>query len=372
MDITELTKQLQFAIPEELYEIEPGKVFFFVPKSGIDVSTVINLLGLVEYYDDYILGKDFRLNFFPTDNETILETFAVRIPQDDAPDNVIIGTMDELPGFAKKYLGRKKKDQADNEIKEAKEEKKEMSLPVVVTLDSKNRPGKKVCAICPYRDNAEGNFDTRMLQARPAPGSKEEKKLIGNKEDKLYALLRECYVLDIPLDINKVKKRFNKAVNSDIDYQLIIKAERDNHRPECISYSTFDIYVADGNKYKLNLTAVEKAVYLTFLLYPTGIRVAETTDEFRETSIKIYSALPFDKKCEKLDGGLRKDSNFVPEVYLSTLRGYLSTIRTKIAKKVSNPKTAIEFAIEGYKDEAFGIRKSTPEIQAQIKDAFRL
>ena len=373
MDISKHKDQLQSAVPGELYDIAPGQIVLFVPEDGITYHSITHMAWFEEVVEDYLVKraklKEVKLTVVATSNTLLIDCFAGRTQEDTgSPYKVFVCIERDLGGLFAAYYGLER------------EALKEVGIPcgdifddpIILTLDPKDRPVNMRCAACPYKDGGDGGYYTEVLQARPESGTKEEKKLIEKEEDKFYALLRECYVLDIPLDINKVKREFDKAVNSDIDFQLIIKAERDNLRPEGLTYSTFDIYVADGNKYKLNLTAIEKAVYLTFLLYPNGIRVAETIDEFRETSIKIYSALPFDKKCAKLHGGLRKDSNFLPEVYLSTLRGYLSTIRTKVAKKVSNPKTAIEFAIEGYKDEAFGIRRSTPEIQAQIKTAFRL
>ena len=79
--------------------------------------------------------------------------------------------------------------------------------------------------------------------------------------------------------------------------------------------------------------------------------------------------MPFDERCDTTAGDMVDDDY---EVYLKTLRGYLSTIRTKVAKKVLQPKTAIEFAIEGYKDEPYCIRRSTPEICEQLKQDLHL
>lgn len=370
MDITDLKNQLQAVIPDELYDISPGQIVLFVPEDGITLSSIGHMAFFNYLVEDILVKrlklKEAKLSIVTTGNSLLIDCFAERT-QDAIgnPYKVIVSPERYCGGLIAEYFGIGKEVLT---TEAGLPNEYFFEDPIILYLDPRNRPVKKMCTSCPYLDNGDGSFNTELLQARPAPGSKEEKRLIKKEEDKLYALLRECYVLDLPLDIDKVKMKFDAAVNSDIDYQLIIKGgfHRDGRRIIC---DFCDIFVADDEKHKLDLTAIEKAVYLTFLLYPQGIRIKETFWGFRETCMKIYGALPFDERCEKTVG-LRNDPNALPDVYEKTLRGYLSTIRTEVAKKVSNPKTAIEFAIEGYKDLEFGVSRSTPEIRAQIKDYF--
>ena len=367
-------------IPEELYEIAPGQVVYFVPQDGLSQSSANQLTYFYQYMRQLRRDKDIHLSIIPTSYEILIDSFACRNPYEVAPKyKVVVSSWDTIAGFASQLFGEDVEKIVERVPKPRIESHISISatdLPVVVSIDPKERPNgsdcsvKDRCASCPYKDGDDGDYFTEVLQARPEPGSKEKKKLIEKEEKKLYSLLRECYVLDIELDIDKVRKKFEKAVNSNVDHQLIIKAafHVDGIRHLC---DYCDIYVADDKKYKLDLTAVEKAIYLTFLLYPQGIRVRETFWGFRETCMIIYGKLPLEERFET-DEGFRLDKNPLRDVYESTLRGYLSTIRTKVAKKVSNPKTAIEFAIEGYKDQEFGIARSTPEIRAQIKDYFGL
>ena len=134
-----------------------------------------------------------------------------------------------------------------------------------------------------------------------------------------------------------------------------------------------DIYVAEGEEYKLDLTAGEKAVYLTFMLYEDGIRIKETAESsFRSITQKIYNQLPDDNKCEKTAGGILDTGDVIYEIYEKTLRGDISNIRAEIDDKIANPLIAQDFAIEGFKNKEFGISNSTPELRAQIKQAFGL
>ena len=157
-----------------------------------------------------------------------------------------------------------------------------------------------------------------------------------------------------------------------VDYKLIIKKQRNNLRNRTIEYNTYDIYVAEGEEYKLDLTGILKAVYLTYLLYNDGLRVEDTFGEFREITKKIYGHLPFADKNEKEAGGVRDDEGTTYDSYIKTLRGYFTNIRDAVADKVADPLVAQDFAIEGFKGAPFGIAKTTPEIIAQIKEDFWL
>lgn len=362
MDIT----KLKTAIPEELYKIAPGQVILFVPKGGLTGKS-IDYLWEYGLMTDACNIPDARISVVETDNEDLIDTFVGRKPQDDGnPYNIIVcenlcnvlAILSECYGVTTETL------------KETFPSSYGKVEPQFITVDLKDCPIKTACDSCPLLNGGTGGFVDEVLIAKPESGSKAEKDLIRKEEEKIYSVLRECYVLDLELDIDKVKKKLEKAINDTTDYNLIIKVERAQAHHGQGAFSVFDIYVADGEKYKLDFTAAEKAIYLTFLLYgKKGIRVAETFWEFRKTSQYIYSKMPFDERCDTTAGGMVEGSTPADyEVYLKTLRGYLSTIRTKVAKKVLNPKTAIEFAIEGYKDEPFSIKRSTSEIRKQLKE----
>ena len=383
MGIDFLRSYLSSVIPDELYNIEPGQVAYFVPRDGLDQYATIQLSSLYQYLRRLYKDNNIKVSIIPTSNEILIDLLAARNPYEvRSPYRIVVGTWDTIPGLLSQYSGEDMETIVERGPKPSIVSRgirtKSTERPVVITLDPEKRadcsdsttPSAAMCSTCPFRDGGDDNYYTEVLQARPEPGTKEEKSLKSKEEKKLYSLLRECYVLDIDLDIDKVMQKFEKAVNSNVDHQLIIKAafHQDGIRHLC---DYCDIYVADDEKYKLDLTAVEKAIYLTFLLYPQGIRIRETFWGFREICMRIYGKLPLKERFET-EAGFRLDKNPLRDVYESTLRGYISTIRTKVAKKVSNPKTAIEFAIEGYKDQEFSIARNTPEIRAQIKDYFNL
>ena len=208
--------------------------------------------------------------------------------------------------------------------------------------------------------------------AKPEPGSKAEKALKTRMERKLEKVLRDCAILDIELDVDRIKQKVINSLKSTIEYKLALNIK--TIKEDSLSFCTVcDIYVAEGEEYKLDLTAGEKAVYLTFMLYEDGIRIKETAESsFRSITQKIYNQLPDDNKCEKTAGGILDTGDVIYDVYEKTLRSDISRIRAEIDDKIANPLIAQDFAIEGFKDKEFGISFSTPELRAQIKQAFDL
>lgn len=361
MDITKLKSNLQSAIPEEVYQIEPNKVFLFIPREGIAV------LDMLKESDSLLMifpDIEIKLNFFPTDNEALIGGYAIKIPQETGtPDKVVIGSKDSLPGFARVAFGE---DAAEDEGTPS---------PIIISLDPKDRQKKGICSTCPFKKE-DGDFSEEVLLVKPEKGSAEERHQIAKEEKKLEKILRECAILGIELDIDRIKKKvaedLKKAIDNNIDYKLNIKKQRNKLRPRTIEYNTYDIYVADGEEYKLELTGIQKAIYITFLLYPQGIRIQDTFGEFREITKKIYGSLPSSEKNEKESGGIRDAKGTTYESHLNSLRSDLTHIREAVADKIADPLIAQDFAIEGLSGAPYSIARNTPEIVAQIKEDFGL
>ncbi len=343
---------LNNVVPQELYQLEPGKVFLFIPRDGINATIALNIMNILDSFPVICQGEDvdkIKLNLFPTDNEILTGNLAARIHQEDkAKDRVVISTPDTLPDFTRIVYG-------------SDEDKKwGPPSPIVIELPTESETSN------------DSDFDIDLKIAKPERGSLAEKKLIAKEEKKLEKILRECAVLGIELDIDRIKEKVANDLRKSIDYKLIIKKQRNNLRPLTIEYNTYDIYVAEGEEYKLDLTGIEKAVYLTYLLYMDGLCVEDTFGEFREITKRIYVSLPFADKNEKESGGIRDAEGTTFDAYTKTLRGYFTNIRDAVADKVADPLVAQDFAIEGFKGAPFGIAKTTPEIIAQIKEDFML
>lgn len=375
MDITRIKSTLQLAAPQELYDLAPGQVVYFASKDGLCQFELIILADLLRYFRQLHKYNDIKLSIVPTDNELLIGTFAGRNPKEiDIPYKVVVSTWDTAAGFASQYFGEDIKEIVDREVKVliASHIKITTDLPAIVEIDPENRPSPKQSIEEQVESSYDSGFDMGLKIAKPEKGSLAEKKLIAKEEKKLEKILRECAVLGIELDIDRIKEKVANDLKKSVDYKLIIKKQRNNLRNRTIEYNTYDIYVAEGEEYKLDLTGILKAVYLTYLLYKDGLRVEDTYGKFREITQKIYGSLPFADKNEKEAGGVRDDKGTTYDSYIKTLRGYFTNIRDAIADKVSDPLVAQDFAIEGFKGAPFGIAKTTPEIIAQIKEDFWL
>lgn len=375
MDIAKIKNNLRFATPTELYDIAPGQVVYFASKDGLCQFELIILADLLRYFRQLHKYNDIKLSIVPTDNELLIGTFAGRNPEEiDIPYKVVVSTWDTAAGFASQYFGEDIKEIVDREVKVliASHIKITTDLPAIVEIDPENRPSPARSIEEQIESSYDSGFDMGLKIAKPEKGSLAEKKLISKEEKKLEKILRECAVLGIELDIDRIKEKVANDLKKSVDYKLIIKKQRNNLRNRTIEYNTYDIYVAEGEEYKLDLTGIHKAVYLAYLLYKDGLRVEDTFGEFREITKKIYGHLPFADKNEKLTGGIRDAEGTTFDAYTKTLRGYFTNIRDAISDKVSDPLVAQDFAIEGFKGAPFGIAKTTPEIIAQIKEDFWL
>ena len=375
MDITRIKSTLQLAAPQELYDLAPGQVVYFASKDGLCQFELIILADLLRYFRQLHKYNDIKLSIVPTDNELLIGTFAGRNPEEiDIPYKVVVSTWDTAAGFASQYFGEDIKEIVDREVKVliASHIKITTDLPAIVEIDPENRPSPARSIEEQIESSYDSGFDMGLKIAKPEKGSLAEKKLISKEEKKLEKILRECAVLGIELDIDRIKEKVANDLKKSVDYKLIIKKQRNNLRNRTIEYNTYDIYVAEGEEYKLDLTGIHKAVYLAYLLYKDGLRVEDTFGEFREITKKIYGHLPFAAKNEKLTGGIRDAEGTTFDAYTKTLRGYFTNIRDAISDKVSDPLVAQDFAIEGFKGAPFGIAKTTPEIIAQIKEDFWL
>lgn len=368
MDTNLLKNQLQYSIPDELFSIEPGQIVFFVSSEGSismeDFSTLYDFF----YCLRVALRIDrFKVSLVPTSNQLLIATIAGRNPQEiEAPYNVFVGARDSIPGVVSQYFGEDI-EKIVGEFRTPRWRRVRTDSPAIVTIDPAKRPVKEMSNDAD--SSYQSGFDMGMKIAKPEKGTPAERKLIAKEEKKLEKLLRECAVLDIGLDIEKIRKKVEEDLKSTKNYQLSIKTKPNPARPG--ELSVCDIYVTDSEDGLLDLTSVEKAVYLSFLLYKDGVRVLDAFDELRKISQKIYFKLPGSEKTSK-ENGLLNDDYATYDAYMNTLRGYFTTIRNAVTDKVTDPLIAQEFSIEGFKNAPYGIERSTPEIRKQIKEAFKL
>jgi hypothetical protein len=363
MDIEKIKRNLQFAIPQELYNIEPGQIAYFVPRDGMSQRSSIMLMDFFRYFRKLYKENNVKLNIVPTDNELLIDTFAGRSPQENGiPYKVVVSTWDTLAGFASQYFGEK----IENIVERVPDMRLALmhikisatNLPFVVTIYPLNKTVKGSAEI--DEDSSE-DFGMQLLTKRPET-QKQKEDLTKKREDKLRKLLWDCAYLGIDLDVKGIADDVEAIKSQPTDgYQLSLKME-----PAKAGLIDCHIFVGEGKELKLK--PVWKAVYLTFLSLEKGIGIETATPAFTKRIQKIYKSLPDTSQKDPDNSGILH----VDYVQPKTLRGYMSHINDEIAKHIPNGIVMLEFAIEGEKDDAFKVLRSTPEIREQIATTFNL
>ena len=362
MELYRLANNLRFAIPQELYQLEPNKVTLFVPKEGVSQLTIITLQRLLQYFRFLCRENNVNLFFYPTENEALIDKMAIRIPQGKGlPDKVVISTWETVAGFASQLFGEDVNKIVEKHPKSPIQGPIRISaenLPIVIDLPLKDNPADVPTYIDSdsYDDPGMG-----MLQKRPET-DKERKELVAKYEQKFRKMLWECAYLGIDLNINGIVEEVELNKTKTEGYGLSLQMEKNT------TSGSIDCKVFVGDGLEMKVTAVRKAVYLAFLTLEDGLVIEEATQAFTKRIQNIYRQLPDREEKEEKEGGLL----YVDYIQSKTLRGYMSDINSAIAKLVPNGLIAIELSIEGLKEEAFKVMRSTPEIREQIIKAFNL
>ncbi|MBR0518296.1 hypothetical protein IJJ97_00735 [bacterium] len=187
---------------------------------------------------------------------------------------------------------------------------------------------------------------------------------------KIEDILEECalYGIDItPYDLmethRKVSMRERKTYELDIDI-IPGKEDWDKEYKDLVVKRTIDIIITDnaGTKHHITtLSAQSAALYLTFILFKDGIKIADlkTNDEFHSIFIHI---------CKRLKG----TNNYPDKVTLwknaNRKRGEVNGL---ISKVTNDDKTAeMLFGIEGEKRKVNRVAGATDELREKIRKGF--
>lgn len=356
MDITKLRNQLQFAIPEELYDIEPGQMCFFIPLDGLNKS-LSKTLSEIFRFCSFLRKSDIRISIIPTDNELLLDyNIACRNSKEiSSPYKVVIGPWETIVGLISEYYD------IDWDRISAKLPSMGPRIrcsilpdrPVVVSIDPQNRPAKKSADIS---GESFGSFGMEWLKKRPET-AKEKAEKVQQNEDKIRKILWECAYLGIDIDLKGLAEAVEASNSKAESYELSLKMEP-------AKAGMIDCKIDLGENLELKLTPIQKAIYLTFLSLKDGLVIEEAKPDFTKRIQNIYRLLP--NRSEKDDGILH-----VLYIQPQTLRGVISEVNATIARLIPGG-VGLEFAIEGEKNNPYKVMRSTPEIRKQIITNFKL
>ena len=363
--ISKLEHLVRADIPEELYDIKPNQIVFFVPLEGFSLQYLDSIRDDILCIYNYLMElrkDDIDVRIVPTDNKILIDSFAGRCAHSaDAPYDVVLGTKDTIAGFASHFFGEEIEKVINTPISFAIRQHFSSittDLPVIARIDPKERPIRKSA---PIGEDSSDDYGMALLPRRPETQKAKSEKL-ASQEDKIRKILWESAYLGIDIDVNKIADEVETIKSQPTDgYQLSLKMKRTDA-------GLIDCKVFVGKNKELNLTPIQKAVYLTFLTLENGIVIELATPSFTQRIRNIYKALPDKSQKEEDNGGIM----YATYIQSKTLRSYMSEIKDEISKLIPNGLVAIEFAIEGEKDNAFKVMRSTPEIKEQIVSAFNL
>ncbi|MCH5234810.1 MAG: hypothetical protein J1E16_05910 [Muribaculaceae bacterium] len=209
----------------------------------------------------------------------------------------------------------------------------------------------------------DDELDMGYLSANPMSKSKVSKKL----EEAITEMVYSGYDIDIDEIRNRIEEQWKNKENYELTLRVAEKEpDKNPHVKKQVSSNIkFDFYI-DGmdNDKPLDLTAIEKAVYIVFILHKDGLLLF-SSDRFKKLLQKVYS---------KIHGRVQDDENGImagkfSDTSLLTTR---TEIRKAIKEQISNARVVDEFAIEGKKSEKFNVQKATDELRKQIVKLFGL
>lgn len=189
-------------------------------------------------------------------------------------------------------------------------------------------------------------------------------------------------VSNAPLDDYKIAIRYDGrtiSVNKVVGSKIISNQK--------LKLSYLEIYLSSAQEAEpLDLQPIEKAIYLTMLLYSEKgvyIEKLETYSPkldkdykaFFDILIKIYENLPNSRRYDNSDNSDNSDIKHIRDlecILRSTFLRYKKNIKDKIAAQIKNKRLAQQFSIEGPRNGLNRIEKSTPELREEIREIFSL
>ena len=367
MDIALIGKQEHLVgdLPGELYDIKPNQIVYFVPLEGFGLEYLDSIredfFCLYQYFNE-LHKNDIDIRIIPTDNEILIDSFAGRCAHSvGAPYNVVLGTKNTIAGFASQFFGEDIEKVINTPISTSIKRRFSTfstDLPAIAKIDPEERPIK---ISAPISRESSNDYGMEWLPTRPKT-QKSKREKMAKEEDKVKKILWECAYLGLDIDVNKIANEVETIKSQPTDcYQLSLKMSR-------LSDDFVDCKVFVGKDKELNLQPIQKAVYLTFLTLENGVVIESATPAFTQRIRNIYKALPDTSQKEEDNGGIM----YATYIQSKTLRGYMSEIKDEINRLIPNGLVAIEFAIEGEKDKAFKVMRTTPKIREQITSTFNI
>lgn len=202
------------------------------------------------------------------------------------------------------------------------------------------------------KDQDDGNLDNTEYLSGPMSSKKVLKKLEeAFSEIVNYQDIHKITVEDLKAMIKKIREEKDQIDEYKLSVDIRPVGEVGNKEVQ---------FFINGSP--LDLKAIEKAVYIMFILHRDGILLIPNGKLKKELQ-QIYS---------QISGRVQDDENGIMggNFSESTLNSYRTKIRDAIKEHISNSNVVDKFAIEGKKGEHFKIEKATDDLRTEIKKHF--
>lgn len=358
---------LPASIIQELSNIAPGEILFFERSSGLEHRTsriITELHVLKNRYDK----EDYRI-MVRLANDIRLEKSIIARKSTDTENSYImyISSINNLYGLLYKLWGVTPK-RTHFSVENGSDGTEEPDEVWINADNSTTGNTTDICDGCPYMSELDPSMS--LISAK-TPQTEEE--MLA----KLTELFEEAAYkgYDMAEIVNTLKKKYteNAAINYNeyglrLDYEYTTADK--THLKRC------DIYVKE-NDTPLQLSAIEKSTYLTYILFADGVKNVLSIN-FMKTLVDIYSMMA--DSSMKDFGGIASSKFYNAQtgryeynsVQSGTIIGYRNAIKDEINKHIKIKRIAQDFRIEGIKNKPFKVEKSTQELREQIRQIFHL
>ena len=348
----------QTGLPQGLFNIPFGQIFILTnPNIGITAKT-IKLIEFIPSMARKVGQKSHVVNSLPVQNPDLWECFVCKVKTEDGVQ-ILVADKDSLLEMLCEFWGL----DYDKVIK----------IPDIIPGWHKKNKGVTIGGEQhPVRVPGMGRKDGTIYLESLQDHSR-EKTLLD-----IRSTFKDnfSYGWDItPEDILKIFEEEKAATKTySLDIQVVWKEVIEKIKPiKKIHKCNISLIDNEGNRYPLKMKAQSKAIYLTFILYPDGLRIQDVSNngEFYKLFSKIFDKMP--RALDKPDPFVffDKDYNYTREYGL--FNDKLNNIRKAILDATGNNDYLRErFAVEGDVGFPYKVAGATDEHRALIKKEFGL
>lgn len=343
----------QNGLPQEIANIPFGQVFVLTdPEQGITSTTVQLIQAIISIAGK--LDQSHIVYALPVQYSELWDCFICKVQTDEGVQ-ILVSDRDSLLEMLCEFWGL---DYAEvsKSIKLSDRYKR------YVSCDGVSHPVRVpvIAARKPEPEETEAN--SPLLQCITVHTKEGELAKIEDVLEDAFLHRLDITALDLITLLDKVSKRERKTYQLDIDI-IPGKEGWDKDMTVFGPRKTCEIIITDnaGIKHKKKLPAQTAALYLTFILFEDGIKIADlkTSDEF-------YNY--FQHICRRL-----KSINNIPDkvTLWKNANRKRGEIKGLISEATNDDKTAeMLFGIEGEEGKEFGVAGATKEIRETIRKGF--